>query len=125
MAVIKGKNKVGESSGGGNLVETKHGKAGEQKGMGFEDGPWKEVQKQRRVRKVVDSRKNSAPRSHNDKSKIVGSCFLILENEDQVINGDDSTLNGNNMIKQGKDSDVSRTPSNEATTNNVDTCAGC
>lgn len=81
---IKGKQVVGEStsSGGRNLEEGTSEVNGRQGGKEVVEGPWKIVQKQRRVKKMIDNRKNIAQVKINGGVNTGGSCFLILGNED-------------------------------------------
>ncbi|XP_058786104.1 uncharacterized protein LOC131660794 [Vicia villosa] len=55
-------------------------------------GPWKIVQKPRRNKRAADGRKNGTPVNINDGKNGVGSRFLVLENEDGEINGDNGNI---------------------------------
>ncbi|XP_058763358.1 uncharacterized protein LOC131636777 [Vicia villosa] len=62
-----------------------------------DEGPWRVVQKQKRGRKMVEGRKSYAPTQINDDSKLRGSRFLALENEDLVIDGKEMDVNGEDL----------------------------
>ncbi|XP_058751892.1 uncharacterized protein LOC131624996 [Vicia villosa] len=60
---------------------------GEGSGAKYVDnGPWQIVQKPRRNKRAADGRKASSPANFNGSINGVGSRFLVLENEDGVIN---------------------------------------
>ncbi|XP_058726091.1 uncharacterized protein LOC131597407 [Vicia villosa] len=83
---------VGGSNGNNIISNDSSSNGNRQLQNGEPDGPWKIVQKNRRGKKVVKGRKNSAPGRVNERGKIGGSRFLALESSDLEMNGVDVAL---------------------------------